>query len=175
MSRFSMALLLGALLPNSAWASIPTDALLALLDGIEQSPTAQQLTALGEGVDEALVGVASDTSMPSSRRGRAISALAYFPTSAVRSFLEGQLADGDNKGLLRRKAALALGAGFSTEAVAVLTTALEDEDVQLRIATATALGKVGDEAAKAALGDRRGRETEDAVNVALDAALGVQE
>jgi len=175
MSRIPMALLLAIWLPLSAAASAPSDALVALLDGIEQSPTAEQLTALGEGVEAALMAVASDGEMPRSRRGRALTSLAFFPTTEVRSFLDGQLADGDNNGLLRRKAAYALGAGFGAKAVAVLAKALDDDDVQLRIATATALGLVEADEAREALTTRRGKETEDAVKTALDSALGVVE
>jgi HEAT repeat protein len=115
------------------------------------------------------MSIADDTTVPVTRRGRAVSALQYFRTDAVRGFLEAKVKAGDP--LVRRKAAYSLGA-FGAPAVAPLTGALGDADVQLRIAAATALGTVGGEPALQALRDRLAAEPEAAVRDALTKALG---
>lgn len=161
-----------ALLSASAQAGEHRDAVMDLLNAYELTALQADLQAIGDGVDAELLEIAQDAEIPTSRRGRAVSALQYYPTNAVRGFLEVQLAEAD-KALLSRKAAYALAGGWGADAVELLTGALASDDVQLRIAAANALAGIEGEAARAALETRKGVETEDAVNAVLDKALGV--
>ncbi|MEQ1505286.1 MAG: HEAT repeat domain-containing protein [Myxococcota bacterium] len=159
---------LALLVPALAWAGPKRDAVMDLLNAIEEPVREADLTALGDGVDAELMSIADDAAIPVSRRGRAVSALQYFKTEPVRVFLEGHLAAGD--ALVRRKAAYSL-AVFGPSAVAPLSKALGDADVQLRIAAAQALGQLGDAAAHQALTARLGSEREPAVRDAITKAL----
>ena len=144
--------------------------LLEALGGYEDLPTAEQLQALGDGVEAELMAIADDKAVPSSRRSRAISALQYFPSPASRTFLDAHV-DAADKGILRRKAVLALGAGFGAAAVPKLQSAFDDTDPLVRVAVAQALGMVGDASAKEALNGRLAKEDQDAVREAISKAL----
>ncbi len=168
MSR-SLYALVALLLPLSAVAGDKRDAVLELLNAVEESPSAAELTALGDGVDAALMEIAQDTAVPHTRRGRAVSALQHFPSDPVRAFLEGQL-DGTD-GLLRRKAAWSL-AVWGASAVPKLSDALGDDDVQLRIAAAGALGAIDAPEAKTALELRLKKEKEQPVLDEIHEHLG---
>ena len=158
-----------AIAAGPAWAGPHRQAVLDLLNAYEHVATEAELRAIGEGVDAELMAIAEDAAVPLTRRGRAVSALQYFRTDAVRSFLETKVSAGD--ALVRRKAAYSLAA-FGAPAVGPLTAALGDADVQLRIAAAAALGTVGGEAALQVLRDRLAAESEPAVRDALTKAIG---
>lgn len=146
------------------------DAVMDLLNGFEDPVREADLAALGDGVEVELMQIAEDKAVPATRRGRAVSALQYYRTDAVRAFLEKHLAD-PHDGLIRRKAAWSLAA-WGEPAVPLLTGALGDADVQLRIAAAQALGTIPHESAKAALRARLSAETESAVKDAIGKSLG---
>lgn len=167
------ALLLTALLiPTAADAGALREPVMDLLNAYEDTATAEQLSALGEGVTDELMEIAVDGEVPSSRRGRAVSALGHFPADDTRAFLDARLADADTSSLIRRKAAYALAAGWGEGAVRSLAGALADDDVQLRIAAAHALGELSDQAAKDALEARLAVEDSDAARDAIEKALG---
>ena len=170
MARLTPVLLLWAL-AGTALAGPLTEPVTSLLDGIEHAPTAAEFAALGDGVDTELLAIAADASAPTSRRGRALSALAFYPTQDVRTALEQVLGEEQGKSLLRRKAAGSLGAGFGDDATSVLEAALSDDDPQLRIAVVHALGAIDTDTARAALSARRGVESQSAVVEAIDQAL----
>jgi len=153
-----------------AWAGPQRDAVLDVLSGIEQPPTQEVLLALGDSVTEELLEIALDSSVPVTRRGRAITALAFFPTDPVRAFLESQLAEGESP-LFRRKAAGALAAGWGVAALPLLQGALEDSDAQLRIATVGALAQIDDEAARTMLQERLVTEADPTVKDTITKAL----
>jgi len=168
MLRWMALLALGA--PGVAWAGDTRDALLALLNAYEEPVREADLKALGEGVDAELVAIASDATIPLTRRGRAISALQFYRTEVVRAFLETQLAPASD-GLLRRKALYSLAA-FGPAGLRAIVPLLSDPDVQVRIAAANALGSVSDPAAQQALADRSAVEREPAVLDAIRRAQG---
>jgi HEAT repeat protein len=156
--------------PLSAWAGPKRAAVMDLLNAFEEPIREADLAALGDGVDAELMEIADDAQVPASRRGRAVTGLQYYKTDTVRTYLEKQL-KGDVS-LLRRKAAASLAAWGPT-AVPALTPVLSDSDVQLRIAVAQALGRIGDESARKALQERLASESEPVVKEAIDKALGV--
>ncbi len=170
MSRTLCALLVAAFLPFSAHAGEHRDAVMELLNGIEQPATQADLEAIGDGALAELREIAADESVPTSRRGRAISALQHYPTDEVRELLAETVKSGD-KSLYRRKAVGALGAAFGADAVATISPYLTDKDEQLRIAVARTLGNVGGDDARAALEARVKKEKTEAVAEAIDAAL----
>lgn len=170
MSRTLAALLFSALLPLSAHAGEHRDAVMDLLNAIDSTTSEADLKALGDGVEAELKEIADDGEVATSRRGRAISALQYYPSAESRTFLEAKLETGD-KSLYRRKAAGALGAGWGEPSVEVLAPYLADKDEQLRMAVARTLGSVGGDAARGALEARLKKEKADAVKETLEAAL----
>lgn len=148
----------------SAQAAPTRENVMALLD--RQDPVAERdLRALGEGVDTALRVLASDTSVPLTRRARAIAALGYFQDELVRAFLERQIAP-TNELVLRQKAATSLAA-FGPSAVPRLAGLLADPDPRARIAAANALALVEDPTSVSALEARLRVESEPAVRDAL--------
>ncbi len=167
-----LPLLLGLVLcaPLPALAGDLRAPVLAALDGVEDPPTQDALTALGEGVAAELLEIAKDDSLPRSRRGRAVSALGWFPSDDIRSDLTTWLASDDR--LLARKAAGALATGWGDAAVVDLSTALASDDVQLRVATSKALGSIGSDTARQALQARLDAETNATVQDSIRAALG---
>jgi len=171
MSRLKSLLLVALLLPATTLAGPLAEPVVALLDGYERAPTPEDFRALGEGAQAELLEIAADADAPTTRRGRALTALAFYPNTETRAVLDATLADAESKSLLRRKAAYAVGVGFGADAIPALTAALGDADPQLRMAAASALGAVGTDAAKAALSARRDLETEDAVRTVLNTFL----
>ncbi len=168
---FRAALALVALLPALAVAAPERGAVMDLLNLHDAVATQADLKALGEGVDVALMAIADDAEVPSSRRGRAITALRFFPSEAVRSFLEAKLAP-ETKAILRRKAVYALAGGWNTAALPTLNEALADDDVQVRIAAANALAQLDAAAVTEALKARLAVETVESVKLALTKAVG---
>ena len=166
-----LCVLLALALPTLAVAGPQRDAVMTLLNAFDTPLTQADLHALGDGVDVELMEIADDSSVPHTRRGRAVSALQYYPTDQVQTYLQDTLEGTD--ALLRRKAAYSL-AVFGPAAVPELTGALASPDVQLRIAAANALGTVGDAAATGALQDRLPQETEQAVIDAIRKSLGAK-
>ncbi len=147
------------------------DAVLDLLNAFEGAATADEMRAIGAGVDAELMEIADDGAVPTSRRGRAVSALGFFPSDGVRTFLESHLKKADRP-LLRRKAAMSLAAGWGEASVDVLAKELGDSDVQVRIAVVRALASVEAEAAKQVLREHLEAEQETAVRAAIEGALG---
>jgi len=157
------------MLANPAAAGELRQPLLQLLNAYESGATQAELRALGDGVPAELMEIAADSAIPHSRRGRAVSALASYPTPVVRRFLEGQLSAKDL--FLRRKASVALIHGFQDAALPTVQPALDDPDVQLRLATVRALHSLGSDKALALLDARRQVETDPTVKSALTEAL----
>lgn len=140
------------------------------LGAYEGTASAEQLGALGD-VGPVLLEIAQDDSVASSRRGRAITALADFPSDDAQTWLASTLKDSDGTSYLRRKSAYALAGGWGQAAVGPLKTALSADDTQLRIAAAEALGSVGGSAATQALDARLSAEDNASVREALQKAL----
>lgn len=82
--------------------------LLALFRGYELVPTEAQLRRLGPALDPALVGIATDVSLPDTTRARAISTMAYGTAPATLAALRSLVDAGDTPSVLRRKAIRAL-------------------------------------------------------------------
>ncbi len=165
MKTFWMFMALGTALAGDLRSEV-----LDQLGSYEGSASAEQLGALGD-VGPVLLDIAQDEAVASSRRGRAITALADFPSDEARTWLGSTLGDATGASYLRRKAAYALAGGWGPQAVDQLAPALADADTQLRIATAEALGGIGGEAAAAALDARVATEDNDAVQQELQKAL----
>lgn len=170
MSRFLCALTVCAFLPLSAWAGEHRDAVMDVLNGIEQPATKADLDAIEGDVVTELKEIALDGEVATSRRGRAISALQHFPTDDVRSFLETRLSDGE-KSLYQRKAISALGAGWGEGSIPTIKKYLTDRDDQLRMAAARTLGNIGGDEARGLLETRRKKEKVDAVKEVVERAL----
>ena len=79
---------------------------LDLLGGYEETASPASLQALGPTVSDELLSIAQDSTVPASRRARAVHALGWFPSDTTRTFLVGTLQGADST--LARKAAYAL-------------------------------------------------------------------
>ena len=174
MSHPLRAALLGLLcLPTTSLAGPLRTPVLELLSGYEATATPADLAQLGDGVPAELMEIADDASVASSRRSRAITALQHYPTPDVRGFLEAHL-DKADKGILRRKAAMSLGAGFGAAAVPVLAKHLADEDTLVRVAVVQSLGMTSSAEAREALQARLDVEPVESVKEAIGKALEVK-
>lgn len=160
-------------LPVAASAGPKRDAVMDLLNAFEEPVRAADLAALGDGVDTELMEIAADPEVATTRRGRAVTSLQFYETDTVRTFLEARLVSGATESLLRRKAAASLAA-WGAAATPILGPVLGDRDVQVRIAVAQALGRVGDATARKLLRDRLATEPEPAVQEAITKSLAVQ-
>lgn len=144
---------------------------LELLSGYESGPTAESLRALGPDVGSELYTLATDASVPSTRRVRAVYALGWFPTDTTRAWLRTTLADRGAESQVRRSAGWALANGWGEAALPELSTALTDPDDQLRAQVVRAIAKVGTVPALDALRARQAVETEPMVARTLTDAL----
>ena len=145
---------------------------LDLLAAYEEPADAAEWRALGAGADAELRAIATDAALSPTKRAGAVHALGYFPTEANRALLVGVLAGPGGDAMLRRKAVYALGNGWGEGALPELTAALADTDVQLRVATIRALGRLGTPKAQEALRARAALETNGTVRTELARALG---
>ncbi|NCG21802.1 MAG: hypothetical protein GWP91_22525 [Rhodobacterales bacterium] len=170
MSRVIWAIVAATLCTSPAMAGENRDAVLDLLNAFELPGSETDFKALGEGIDTELMAIAEDATVPTSRRGRAVSALQFYPNNVVQEFLVGHLAAAD-KSLIRRKAAYSLAAGWGEASIVLLQSSLVDEDVQLRIAVVNALGNVDADLARKLLTEHKRVETEDAVKTAIETVL----
>jgi len=170
--RLVLGVALAVLMSTTAQAGALRDPVMDLLNAFEDVAAEADLKALGAGVDAELMEIADDTDVPLSRRGRAVTALHYYKTDKVHSFLDKHLSDKGLTSIIRRKAAWSLGSGWGAESVDDLSPFLADKDVQLRLAVVEALGAVGGADADAALKSRRPKEDNDTVKAAIDKALG---
>lgn len=131
--------------PITAGAKPTREAVESRLRAHEVAASAADWRALGDGVDAVLVAVAADARADLLMRARALSALGFFPTPRARRHLEsvidanGRAADRDAR-LLVRKAAMALGWMGGPTAPARIGPLLENDDAEVRLDAAIALG-----------------------------------
>jgi HEAT repeat protein len=130
-----------------------------LLGGIEYVPTAAEWQKLGPDAAVTLKAIAGSPKERPSKRSRAISALAHFPTADTKAFLTGLAADTNLKGKFRGKALRALAHGFKADSVSVLTTYAADTNATVREDAVLGLGHVATPEAKDVLKKRLELET----------------
>jgi len=171
MKRFiASTLLLFASLAQAADPALERQ-VMDLLNAYEAGPTAQELQALGTGVDEILRTVATDDHRVVAERARALVCLGWFPTDENHALLSARAQDASQPSILRRKAVAAIATGWPTAASAELTPLFADTDVQLRIALVNAFARLPAESARPVLETRLAAESNDAVRKALQDAL----
>lgn len=117
-----------------------------MLSGYEFAPNAADWAAVGAGgaggaaeAAAVLIQLAEESDSDLVRRARAVSSLAHFPTDKVRARLVAWLSDPRFEPMLRRKAALALGAAFGPAGRPALAAAANDADPKVREAVGQAL------------------------------------
>lgn len=141
------ALTLAVALPASARVATKAEVkqrLLVMMSGFEHVPTRADWRRAGptERVAEALVEIAEDGSARRSLRARAISGMRHAPTPLVRQFLKQAVENPTTLPLLRRKAAVSLGAVSREDALLVLTPLLSADDPFLREAVLRGIAEV---------------------------------
>lgn len=125
-----------------------------LLGGIEYVPTAKDWAHIGPEGATVLKAIAGSPKERPTRRSRAISSLAFYPTADTKAFLEGLASDTTLKTKYRGKALRALAVAFKADAVPFLTNFAADQNVRLREDAVLGLGSIGTPAAKDALKKR---------------------
>jgi HEAT repeat protein len=166
--RWAVALLLAALAPSPALAQ-DAAAVRAMLGGVEDAPSAAEWEALGPGAVAVLAQLFDDRREAPIVRTRAVWAARFYPTAESRDFLERVVrAEG---GLVRRTAAESLAAAFGASAVPTLVPLLEDADPAVREGVIRALGRLGGDAAAAALRSHRAAERDADLRDLLDRTL----
>jgi HEAT repeat protein len=169
-----------------AAARASRESVMKMLGASERTPNERELRALGSDVDLVLIGLARDPKLEAKLRGRAVSALAFAPTAASRSYLgrlvsEAAAAKDAADLVLIRRAAMALGWQGGPSAPPLLGPLLEHPDPETRIDAALALGLTRVSAAADLLRTRLDVETDARVrgNISrqlrvIESALGMQ-
>ena len=150
--------------------------LVGYLGGCNYRPSRKVLDRLGPDIDVALIHIAADVRERPTVRGRAVAALAVYPTRRTRHYLESLLYERNLFGtatgtLLRRQALRSLGLGFGDAVVPTVAALREDPDPQIREACAHALGDTASLRAVRVLEAWLPNEPELAVRSAVDQAL----
>ncbi|MEN0063749.1 MAG: HEAT repeat domain-containing protein [Myxococcota bacterium] len=142
---------------------------MTLLNSHEEPIDAGSVKALGRGAAAELLEISQDPAVPPTRRARAITALSHVDmTTEIRNALTTHLRSSEP--LLQRHAARSL-VPLGDAAIDDLNLALASDDVQLRIAAAEALGRIGTTRSARALRNRLARETHPLAKDALTTAL----
>ena len=142
-----------------------------LLLAYEHRPTAEEFLALGDGVRDALIAVAQNADEAALLRGRAVTALVYYPDDASRQCIETLLDQPELSDIILRPAIAALAKAFAGSAATRIAPYLDDERSVVREEAARALGDIGTPTALRALRRRLDREGEDVVRGALESAI----
>ncbi len=143
-----------------------------LLGGIEYVPTAAEWQKLGPDAAVTLRAIAGSPKERPSKRSRAISAMAHFPTPETQAFLEGLAADTNSKPKFRGKALRALAVGFKSGALPTLKTFAADANSTVREDAILGLGTVATPEAKVVLEQRLQLETKVHLRETIQKSLG---
>lgn len=114
----------------------------ALLSGIEYVPTKADWERIGPKAAPVLRAIAADVKALATRRGRAVSALVYFPGVETRGSVTTLLRDPQAPAHVRGKAGLVLALTDGAASVKVLAPYADDKDNRLRERIIRALGEV---------------------------------
>jgi hypothetical protein len=145
-------------------------------DALAKSGGVGELTRLAATSPPLLMSIASDQAAPETVRARALSALAYARGFKIQAFLENFVVartpplDATDRLLLRR-AAVALGWQGDARLVEVVAPLLDNNDADVRLDAAVALGLGRTRGAEAPLRARLATETDAAVRRQIDASL----
>jgi len=142
-----------------------------LLMAYEHRPTAEEFLALGDGVRDALIGIAQDEEKAALLRGRAVTALAWYPDDVSRRCVESLLDRPELSDIILRPAIATLAKAFAGAAVSRIMPYLDDERSAVREEAARALGDIATADALRALRRRVDRESEEVVLRALQDAI----
>jgi HEAT repeat protein len=144
---------------------------LALLQAMEGTPSVEQWKQLGPEALTVLRQIAADPAELPTRRARAAASMAYVDNPAASDTIKGLASDVNALPLVRKSAVLALAARDGTNAVPALTGLLADNDLDVRSASARALGSAGGAGAKTALQSRLDTETDPKVRDEIQKSL----
>jgi HEAT repeat protein len=120
--------------------------------GDHDVPTAAELRALGKAPDKTLMALSSDARVDGLVRARATAGLRFFPTPEVQTFLikllqkKAKTTD-ETERLILRRAALSLGWMVVADAADTLALLFDNDDSEVRVDAAIALGITRSEAA----------------------------
>jgi HEAT repeat protein len=133
----------------------------------------QHWAATADGI---LTGVAADRAASETVRARALSALAYARSARVHAFLENFIIEKTPSSapvdrVLLRRAAASLGWQGGGRVVEVLTPLLDNDDADVRLDAAAALGLARSREAEGPLRARLALETDASVRRQIEAAL----
>jgi HEAT repeat protein len=118
-----------------------------MLSGFEDTPTLDQIRALGEGAIPILVALHDDESVIQPVRLRAVEAMGAFSGDAARRFLVRVMHDPHEPGVVVREAAEALAQSQGASAVPEISRLLSSSDRNVREGAIEALASIGNDAA----------------------------
>ncbi|NUN15971.1 MAG: HEAT repeat domain-containing protein [Myxococcales bacterium] len=152
---------------------LQSERLLALLRKPVDETTRLDWQRVGPDKDtnELLVQVAMNKDQPIVFRGRAIQAMAYFPTKRTHQFLWQATYERDLDNRLKKAALRSLGAAFQHEALFELSAFLTDSSAVIREGAVRGLGLIRDGRARTILENHLDKEENLDVRLATDEAL----
>lgn len=161
------------LLPSlaSAQTAPSREQVVAMLSGIEDTPSPADWRRVGEGALPLLIELYADRSQPGFVRLRAIGAAAAFPRTATRTFLLAVAQAEDQSDLFVREAVNGLARAFGRDASPEVARFLDHRAPVVREAAARALGRVGGPNAVRALRARLSAERDVVVRESIRRAL----
>jgi HEAT repeat protein len=151
---------------------ISSEAVVALLSGIEDVPARAEWEAMGPTVIPVLARIVTDHGHPGFIRLRAIQVAGAFATPQGRALLRRALRD--REPLLVREAVLALERAFGSAALPDIAPLLAHPDTAVREAAILALGSMGTEAARMHLRRRLDREPDEVLREEIQRVLRVR-
>jgi HEAT repeat protein len=142
-----------------------------LLLAYEHRPTAEEFLALGDGVRDELIGIAQNADKAALVRGRAVTALVFYPDDVSRQCIESLLDRPELSDIILRPAIATLAKAFAGSAATHVAPYLDDERSVVREEAARALGDIATPESLRALRRRVDRESNEVVLDALAAAI----
>lgn len=138
---------------------------------IDAAPDKEALVAASPEAASILREIAGDTRAARPLRGRALAALAFFPSSETKATLRHLLRSRRAPELLRSRALMAMSAAFEDASVSEVAAYLSDRSEVLQDTAAQALGALGTPKAKATLRQALRRSTDPELSRRIRAAL----
>ncbi|UJR79071.1 HEAT repeat domain-containing protein [Sandaracinus amylolyticus] len=142
---------------------------IALLSGIESTPTLEAWRAMGPATIPLLRAAIDDARTPGFVRVRAVHALGAFTTSEARTTLRRALRRPE--GLVVREAVLAMTTAFGAASEGDVAPLLTHSDTAVREAVIDALGRMGTADARSRLQSHLARERDEALRERIEARL----
>ncbi len=119
------------------------DRAILMLSGYHGVPTAAELEAAFEDPQGIMLAIAQDDSVSAIHRDRAIGVLAYWPSESVQQFYTQLLESPETPEMVQHRVIGHVAVAFGDQAVDLVASYLNNQDVQFRLTAVQALGTIG--------------------------------